>query len=75
MSKINSYKDLLIWQKGIALVGRIYKLAEVFPQEELYALTSQLKRTAVSIPLNIAEGYGTNTDNNLYNKILLLIEK
>ena len=75
MSKINSYKDLLIWQKGIALVGRINKLAEVFPQEELYALTSQLKRTAVLIPLNIAEGYGRNTDDNFYNKILLLIEE
>lgn len=65
MRKINSYKDLLIWQKGIVLVVRVYKLVKLFPQEELYALTSQIKRAAVSIPSNIAEGYGRNTDKSL----------
>lgn len=64
MSKINSYKDLLIWQKGIIQVVKAYKLVKTFPQEELYALTSQIKRASVSIPSNICEGYGRNTDKS-----------
>jgi four helix bundle protein len=61
MSSIKSYKDLLIWQKGIEIVADLYQLVESFPKEELYALTSQLKRAAVSVPSNIAEGYGRNS--------------
>ncbi len=61
MSNIKSYKDLLIWQKGIDIVTNLYQLVENFPKEELYALSSQLKRAAVSIPSNIAEGYGRNS--------------
>lgn len=64
MSEIKSYKDLLIWQKGIKIVTLVYRLVKSFPQEELYALTSQLKRASVSIPSNIAEGYGRNTDKS-----------
>ena len=64
MGEIKSYKDLLIWQKGIKIVSLVYQLAKSFPQEELYALTSQLKRAAVSVPSNIAEGYGRNTDKS-----------
>lgn len=64
MGSINSYKDLLIWQKGIVLVDRVYQLVKSFPQEELYALTSQIKRASVSIPSNISEGYGRNTDKS-----------
>lgn len=64
MGNINSYKDLLIWQKGIILVVKVYKLVKTFPQEELYALTSQIKRASVSIPSNISEGYGRNTDKS-----------
>lgn len=64
MGEIKSYKDLLIWQKGIKIVCLVYHLVKSFPQEELYALTSQLKRAAVSIPSNIAEGYGRNTDKS-----------
>lgn len=64
MSEIKSYKDLLIWQKGIRIVYLIYQLVKKFPQEELYALSSQLKRASVSIPSNIAEGYGRNTDKS-----------
>ncbi|RAR71298.1 four helix bundle protein [Flavobacterium aciduliphilum] len=63
MGSINSYKDLLIWQRGIVLVV-IYQLVTSFPQEELYALTSQIKRAAISIPSNISEGYGRNTDKS-----------
>jgi four helix bundle protein len=61
MGEINSYKDLLIWQKGLDIVTDLYQLVENFPKEELYALSSQLKRAAVSIPSNIAEGYGRNS--------------
>ena len=58
MSEIKSYKDLLIWQRGIQIIKKTYQLVDVFPKEEIYALTSQIKRAAVSIPSNIAEGYG-----------------
>lgn len=58
MSGVKSYKELLIWQKGIKIVVLVYKLTRSFPKEEIYALTSQLKRASVSIPSNIAEGFG-----------------
>ena len=61
MTQIKSYKDLLIWQKGIDISIKLYELVQDFPKEEMYALTSQLKRAAVSIPSNIAEGYGRNS--------------
>lgn len=64
MSGIKSYKDLLIWQKGIVLVVKVYKLVKTFPKEELFSLTSQIKRASVSIPSNISEGYGRNTDKS-----------
>ena len=60
MTHIQSYKDLLIWQKGIALVKSIYLLCEQLPKEEVYGLQSQMKRAAISVPSNIAEGYGRN---------------
>lgn len=62
MGGIKSYKELLIWQKGIKIVILIYKLTKDFSKEEIYALTSQLKRASVSIPSNIAEGFGRQTD-------------
>ncbi len=58
MSSIKSYKDLLIWQKGIEIVALVYQLISDFPKDEIYALSNQMKRSAVSIPSNIAEGYG-----------------
>lgn len=64
MSVIKSYKDLLIWQKGIKVVTLTYQLVKSFPNEELYALSNQLKRASISIPSNIAEGYGRNTDKS-----------
>ena len=50
------YKDLLVWQKAIALVTQVYVLTRSFPREEWYGLTSQIRRAAVSVPSNIAEG-------------------
>lgn len=61
MSSIQSYKDLKIWQKGISLVKLIYKSCESFPKEEVFGLTSQIKRSSISIPSNIAEGWGRNS--------------
>ncbi len=55
---VNSYRDLLVWQRAMDLVESCYKIASGFPQEELFGLSSQLKRAAVSIPANIAEGHG-----------------
>jgi len=54
---MQSYKDLIVWQKGIQLVTLIYKVTEKFPKSELFGLISQIRRAAVSIPANLAEGY------------------
>lgn len=67
MSEIKSYKDLLIWQKGIDITDNVYRLVQFFPNEEMYALTSQIKRSTVSIPSNIAEGFGRNSSKSYVN--------
>ena len=56
--KTKSFKDLIAWQKAYKLVLEIYKLTKEFPKSEIYGLTSQMRRSAVSVPSNIAEGYG-----------------
>ncbi|MBC6999006.1 four helix bundle protein [Cytophaga sp. FL35] len=53
-----NYKDLIVWQKSMDLVEKVYQLTSTFPQEEKFGLTSQIRRCAVSIPSNIAEGTG-----------------
>lgn len=53
---IHSYKELIVWQKSIDLVTNIYELTDKFPKEEIFGLISQMRRSAVSIPSNIAEG-------------------
>ncbi|CAH8281570.1 four helix bundle protein [Mariniflexile fucanivorans] len=58
MENNNTFRKLLIWQKSMTLVTEIFKEVKTFPSDELYALTSQIKRSATSIPSNIAEGYG-----------------
>jgi len=58
MDQIKSHRDLIAWQKAMELVVAVYKLSNIFPKEELYGLTSQLRRAAVSVPANIAEGQG-----------------
>ncbi len=57
---MNNYKKLDIWKEAIELVADTYQLTKKFPKEEIYALTSQIKRCSVSIPSNIAEGAGRN---------------
>ncbi len=63
-TEIKSYRDLLIWQKGRVIVKKTYEICADMPTEELYSLQSQLKRSAISIPSNIAEGYGRNSTKN-----------
>ena len=58
---LKDYKDLQVWQKSYKLCLKIYGIAAQFPHEERYGLASQIKRSAVSIPSNIAEGYGRKT--------------
>jgi four helix bundle protein len=58
MSNTKSHKDLVVWQKSIDFVEAVYKLSKCFPSSELYALTSQLNKAAISVPANIAEGNG-----------------
>ena len=67
MGEIKSYQDLLIWQKGKEITLKVYQLTNSFPKEELYALTSQIRRCSISIPSNIAEGWGRGTDKNIIN--------
>jgi len=55
---LKSYKELIVWQKSIQLVKEIFILTEKLPKSEIYGLVSQMRRAAVSIPSNIAEGYG-----------------
>ena len=59
--QLKKYQELIAWQKAIALVTEVYSFTSAFPQHEIYGLTSQLRRAAVSIPSNIAEGQGRAT--------------
>jgi len=54
----HSYRDLIVWQRAIAMVTEVYRATQSFPREETYGLTSQLRRSAVSVASNIAEGQG-----------------
>lgn len=58
---LNSYKELIVWQKAIKLVITVYELTEKYPKEEIYGIISQIRRCAVSIPSNIAEGRNRGT--------------
>ena len=58
---LKNYKDLKVWQKSFYLCLEIYRITAKFPKEEKYGLTSQIRRSVVSIPSNIAEGYGKKT--------------
>ncbi|MFP9113246.1 four helix bundle protein [Flavobacterium sp. RHBU_3] len=62
---MGNFRNLLIWQKSMVLVTKIYEVTQAFPKEEAYGLTSQIRRCSVSIPSNIAEGYGRGGDIEL----------
>lgn len=70
--KIKSYRDLDIWKRSLSLVEEIYKITKNFPKEEIYGLTSQLRRSAVSIPSNIAEGF-TRFHNKEYRQFFIYL--
>lgn len=61
MSIVNSFKDLLVWQQSIDLTANIYALTSSFPKSELFGLSSQIQRAAVSVPSNIAEGHARDS--------------
>ena len=60
--KSSNYKELKVWQKAMDLTVEVYKLVKLLPKEETYALSDQMRRAVVSIPSNIAEGQGRNSD-------------
>lgn len=59
---IRDFRDLVVWQKSMELAVNVYELSKLFPREELYGLTSQIRRAVVSVPSNIAEGQGRDND-------------
>jgi len=61
---MSSYKDLIVWQKAIVLVTEVYSLTRTFPIEEKFGIVNQLNRAVVSIPSNIAEGWGRESSKN-----------
>ena len=70
---MTSHKDLKVWVKGIELVKSIYEITKLFPTNEQFGLTSQMRRAAVSIPSNIAEGCGRNSDKELIHFLYIAL--
>lgn len=68
--EIQSHRDLIVWQKAVELVTIVYEVTNVFPKSELYGLTSQMRRSAVSIPSNIAEGRRRGSRKDFRNFLL-----
>ena len=62
MATVKTYRDLEVWQKAMAFVEDVYKTVRTFPREEQYGLSDQIRRAAVSIPSNIAEGFGRDSN-------------
>jgi len=61
---MKTYREMIVWQKSVDLVTLIYLKTKNFPNEELYGLTNQIRKAAISIPSNIAEGFGRNSKND-----------
>lgn len=64
-----NYRDLLAWQKSMDFVEDVYRATKKFPKEEQYGLTSQLRRSCVSVPSNIAEGQGRRSDGEFHHRL------
>ena len=58
---IQSFKDLIVWQKAMEMASEVYSITKQLPKEEIFSLASQIRRAAVSVPSNIAEGYGRDS--------------
>ncbi|MGE5605489.1 MAG: four helix bundle protein [Bacteroidota bacterium] len=71
MLKIQDYKDLIVWQKSMNLVEVIYRITARFPRDEQWGLVSQLRRAAISVPSNIAEGYGRQTSGEYKHSLCI----
>jgi four helix bundle protein len=69
MHAIHSYRDLVVWQKSMDLVEHVYRASQTFPAAERFGLTAQLRRAAISIPANIAEGHGRTTRGEYANQL------
>ena len=67
MSSIKSYKELVVWQKAMTLVALVYGLTKIFPDDERFGLTSQMRKCSVSIPSNIAEGWEDYREKITFN--------
>ncbi|WP_324691587.1 four helix bundle protein [Flavobacterium cheonhonense] len=70
---MKAFRDLLIWQKAMNLVTNTYQITQKFPKEELFGLTSQIRRSAISLPSNIAEGYGRDSNKEYLRFIKIVI--
>jgi len=68
---INNYKDLIVWQKGMELVETVYRITAKLPASEQFGLMSQMRRCAVSVPSNIAEGYGRQATGEYRHHLLM----
>lgn len=70
---MKTFRDLLIWQKGMDLVTHTYTVTANFPKDEQFGLTSQIRRCAISIPSNVAEGFGRGTNKDYYRFLTISI--
>jgi len=73
LSFVESYKNLIVWQKAVDLVIKIYKLTDDFPKPEIYGIVSQIRRSAISIPSNIAEGRRRATSKDFHHFLTIAI--
>jgi four helix bundle protein len=70
---MKTFRDLLIWQKAMALVTHTYTVTANFPKDEQFGLTSQIRRCSISIPSNVAEGFGRGTNKDYYRFLTISI--
>lgn len=67
MQKLSNYKELIVWQKSMKLTSEVYRIASMISNSEQWGMVMQLKRSAISIPSNIAEGYGRSSQKSFAN--------
>ncbi|HAC23303.1 MAG TPA: four helix bundle protein [Cytophagales bacterium] len=73
MSEVASFKDLLLWQKGILIVKRTYNISNALPMEEQYGLVNQMRRSSTSIPAGVAEGWGRKSTKTYVQHIRIAL--
>lgn len=73
MGYVQNYKQLIVWQKSMQLVKEVFPLTSLFPRSELYGIIAQIRRCSVSIPSNIAEGYGRKSPREYYQSISIAL--